>query len=151
MGSISYRRATRVITLVLLVLIDGICLFFFGCVSPGGWWRTSGAGPAAPPDSAMTSPARASTWISLMPRSAALHAGEWRMRRLTCARLRNRLRLEFRPIEVQCTHTKQDTPPLPHPSPPPVAGGPVLDMNVRSATNSVGTIDIIAQCAARVF
>ncbi len=35
-----------------------------------GWWR-GGAGPAAPPAplAAMTSQARASTWISLKPRS----------------------------------------------------------------------------------
>ena len=35
----------------------------------------------------------------------------------------------------------------PHPIPPPVAGGPALDMiamNVTTATNSVGTLDIIA-------
>jgi hypothetical protein len=35
----------------------------------------------------------------------------------------------------------------PHPIPPPVAGGPALDMiamNVTTATNSVGTMDIIA-------
>jgi hypothetical protein len=35
--------------------------------SPGGWYpsQTYGAGPAPPPAPAMTSPARASTWISL--------------------------------------------------------------------------------------
>ncbi len=45
-------------------------------------------------------------------------------------------------------HTKRDT--AQHPSPPPVAGGPALDMiamDVTTATKSVGTRDIIAYCA----
>jgi len=42
-----------------------------GSTSPGGWCRTSGAGPAAPPAPAMTSPARASTWMVRMPAFAA--------------------------------------------------------------------------------
>ena len=65
-----------------------------GSTSPGGWCRTSGAGPAAPPAPAMTSPARASTWIVRMPAFAARHAGEAEMCRWTAARWRNRPRLE---------------------------------------------------------
>ena len=34
---------------------------YISTVVPGGWWRTSGAGPAAPPAPAMTSPAQVST------------------------------------------------------------------------------------------
>ena len=65
-----------------------------GSTSPGGWCRTSGAGPAAPPAPAMTSPARASTWMVRMPAFAARHAGEAAMCRRTAVRCRNRPRLE---------------------------------------------------------
>ena len=77
--------------------------------SPGGWCRMSGAGPAAPPPPAMTSPGRASTWISRMPKSAArqdLAAAMWRR---TAARLRNRPRLDSWPVAVQWAHTNRVT------------------------------------------
>ncbi len=67
------------------------------------------------------------------------------MWRRTAARARNKQRLDSLPVEVQRTHTKRDT--APHLSPAPVAGGHALDMivmNVTTATNSVGTLDIIA-------
>jgi len=55
----------------------GMMLVFISSVSvkllvraPGGWWWIDGAGPAAPPPPAMTSPARAWTWISWMPSCA---------------------------------------------------------------------------------
>ena len=62
--------------------------------SPGGWCRTSGAGPAAPPAPAMTSPARASTWKSWSwpQRASDWHCGtgtQAALKRLTEARLRN--------------------------------------------------------------
>ena len=65
-----------------------------GSTSPGGWCRTSGAGPAAPPAPAMTSPARASTWMVQMPAFAARHAGEAAMCHRTAVQCRNRPRLE---------------------------------------------------------
>ena len=77
---------------------------------PGGWCRTSGAGPAAPPSPAMTSPDRASTRISLKPRSAAKQALAALMWRRTAARLRNSPRLESLPVFVQLTQTKRVTP-----------------------------------------
>jgi hypothetical protein len=76
---------------------------------PGGCWRTSGAGPAAPPAPAITSPARASTWISLKPRSAAKQGLEQRMWRTTADRWRNSPRLERWPVAVQWTQTKRPT------------------------------------------
>ncbi len=121
-----------------------------------GWCLTrltSGAGPPTPPAPAMTSPVRASIWSSLLQRPAVLHAGEAAMWWWTCARLRlrNRPRLESMLVEVQCSQMKRDTPslPPPHQSPPPVACGPApaFDMNVTTATNSVGTMDIIAYLA----
>ena len=64
--------------------------------SPGGWCRTSGAGPAAPPAPAMTSPApgRSSTWKSWSwpQRASDWHCGtgtQAALKRLTEARLRN--------------------------------------------------------------
>ena len=78
-------------------------------VLPGGWWRTSGAGPAPPPAPAMTSPGRASTWISLKPRSAAKQALEPLMCRRTPDRWRKSPRLERRPVAVQVTQTKRVT------------------------------------------
>ncbi len=62
--------------------------------SPGGWCRTSGAGPAAPPAPAMTSPARASTWNSWswLQRASDWHCGtvtQAALKQLTEARLRN--------------------------------------------------------------
>ncbi len=42
---------------------------------PGRWCRTSGAGPAAPPSPAMTSPARASTVPRLRPQRRATVTG----------------------------------------------------------------------------
>ena len=80
----------------------------------------SGAGPAAPPPPAMTSPGRASTWISRKPMSAArqdLAAAMWRR---TAARLRNRPRLDSWPVAVQWAHTNRVTV---TPSPD-LAGGP---------------------------
>ncbi len=47
----------------------------------------SGAGPAAPPAPTMTSPAQASTWISVKQRSAANQALEAQMWRRTLAQL----------------------------------------------------------------
>ena len=69
----------------------------------------SGAGPAAPPAPAITSPARASTWISLKPRSAAKQGLEPRMWRSTADRWRNSPRLERWPVAVQWTQTKRPT------------------------------------------
>ena len=57
-------------------------------------------GPAAPPAPAITSPTRASTWISLKPRSAAKQGLE---------RWRNSPRLERWPVAVQWTQTKRST------------------------------------------
>ncbi len=77
-----------------------------GSTSPGGWCRTSGAGPAAPPASAMTSPPAwaSSTWIVRMPAAAAVwhgfEAAMWR-RTQAAARSKNRQRLESLPVEVQ--------------------------------------------------
>ncbi len=76
----------------------------------GGWCSTSGAGSAAPPSPAMTSPDRASTRISLKPRSAAKQALAALMWRRTAARLRNSPRLESLPVVVQLTQTKRVTP-----------------------------------------
>ena len=78
-------------------------------VLPGGWWRTSGAGPAPPPAPAMTSPGRASTCISLKPRSAAKQSLEPLMCRRTPDRWRKSPRLERRPVAVQLTQTKRVT------------------------------------------
>ena len=55
---------------------------YYGCqgkswgMSPAGWCQTTGAGRAAPPAPAMTSPAQASTWISRKPSWAAWHGLE---------------------------------------------------------------------------
>ena len=65
----------------------------------------SGAGPAAPPAPAITSPARASILISLKPRSAAKQGLELRMWRSTADRWRNSPRLERWPVAVQWTQT----------------------------------------------
>ena len=63
------------ITTVLAALMQYVTqLYDIYTVLPGGWWRTSGAGPASPPAPAMTSPGRASAWISLKPRLAAEQA-----------------------------------------------------------------------------
>ena len=69
----------------------------------------SGAGPAAPPAPAITSPARASILISLKPRSAAKQGLEPRMWRSTADRWRNSPRLERWPVAVQWTQTKRRT------------------------------------------
>lgn len=58
----------------------------------------------------MTSPDRASTRISLKPRSAAKQALAALMWRRTAARLRNSPRLESLPVFVQLTQTKRVTP-----------------------------------------
>jgi hypothetical protein len=120
-------------------------LYIRGQTEPGGWCRTSGAGPATPPAPAMTSPARASTCTSRKPRPASRQDFVALMWRRTAALAKNKQRLDSLPVEVQWTHTKLDT--APHPSPAPVAGGLALDMiamDVTTATNSVGTMDIIA-------
>ena len=72
-------------------------------MSPGGWCQTSGVGPAAPPPPAMTwpPPARASTWISRMPLSASRQCLAVAMWRRTAPQLRNRPRLDSRPVDVQ--------------------------------------------------
>ena len=67
----------------------------------------SGAGPAAPPPPAMTSPGRASTWISLKQRSAAKQGLEPRMWRSTADRWRTSPRLERWPVAEQWTQTKR--------------------------------------------
>ena len=69
----------------------------------------SGAGPAAPPAPAITSPARASILISLKPRSAAKQGLEPRMCRSTADRWRNSPRLERWPVAVQWTQTNRRT------------------------------------------
>ncbi len=51
-------------------VIGAIVLVYMYCCTV----RLSGAGPAAPPAPAMTSPGRASTWISFKPRSMAKQA-----------------------------------------------------------------------------
>ena len=80
--------------------IDGLNKVYIHCVGhsrrvvPSGWWRTSGAGPAAPPAQAMISLVRASTWTrissSWKPRLAVQHCLEAAMWCQTAARLRNR-------------------------------------------------------------
>jgi hypothetical protein len=151
-----YRYAIIVMPWVLDFSFERYISIVFRFGSPGGCCLTFCAGPAAPPTPAMTSPAWASRWSSLLPRPVILHAGE-SMWQLTCARLRNRPRLESLPVEVQCPQTKRDTPSPspqpPHPSSPPVAGvpGPAIDMNVTTATNRVGTMDIIAYSATRAL
>ncbi len=119
-----------------------------GSTSPGGWCRTSGAGPAAPPAPAMTSPARASTWIVRMPAFAARHAGEAEMCRWTAARWRNRPRLESMPDEEQCAHTKRVTRPSASARPGAPAdsetGTGGMTANARAGSKSVQTMDIIA-------
>ena len=119
-----------------------------GSTSPGGWCRTSGAGPAAPPAPAMTSPARASTWIVRMPAFAALHAGEAEMCRRTAARWRNRPRLESMPDEEQCVHTKRVTRPAASARPGAPADSETgtcgMTANARAGSKSVQTVDIIA-------
>ena len=97
------RYATRVDNMVRRNVVLVNCL-------PGGWCRTSGAGLAAPPSPAMTSPDRASTRISLKPRSAAKQALAALMWRRTAARLRNSPRLESLPVCEQLTQTKRVTP-----------------------------------------
>jgi len=62
-----------------------------------------------PPAPAITSPARASTLISLKPRSAAKQGLEPRMWRSTADRWRNSPRLERWPVAVQWTQTKRPT------------------------------------------
>ena len=46
----SYRLTTSMNTSVLFFFVGGyLSTFAVACVSPGGWCRTSGGGPAAPP------------------------------------------------------------------------------------------------------
>ena len=97
------RYATRVDNMVRRNVVLVNCL-------PGGWCRTSGAGPAAPPSPVMTSPDRASTRISRKPSSAAKQALVALMWRRTPARLRNSPRLESLPVFEQLTQTKRVTP-----------------------------------------
>ena len=76
----------------------------------------------------MTSPARASTRISLKPRSAAKQALVALMWRRTPARLRNSPRLDRWPVSVQLTQTKRVTPQwIVGAGAPGPAAGPALD------------------------
>ncbi len=69
-GSNPWSCAYHVLTTVLLAMMQWeLELNYMYNVLPGGWWRTSGAGPAASLAPAMTLPARALTWISLKQRS----------------------------------------------------------------------------------
>ena len=126
------RCATRVDNMIRRNVVLVNCL-------PGGWCRTSGAGPAAPPSPAMTSPDRASTRISRKPSSAAKQALVALMWRRTPARLRNSPRLESLPVFEQLTQTKRVTP---HWIGGP-ASGPALDA-ITATSNRVRMMQLIA-------
>ena len=138
------------------MLLGSHVVYMYKCLPPG-WCRTSGAGPAAPPPPAMTSPARTSTWISRKPRSAARQGLEAAMCRRTAARLWNSPRLESRPVAVQCAQTNRVTAlPLPVSAAGPGTGLPAaadpgtdaITATAASNSLSVQTKDIIA-CRAR--
>ena len=131
--------------------------YMYKCLPPG-WCRTSGAGPAAPPPPAMTSPARTSTWISRKPRSAARQGLEQPMCHCTSTRLWNSPRLESRPVAVQWAQTnlvtvlpvqvREPGPSLPAAADPGTESTDAITATAASNSLSVQTKDIIA-CRAR--
>jgi hypothetical protein len=114
----------------------------------------------APPQ-AMTSPARASNWISRKPIFASQHgflvAIPPAMWRYTLVRLRNMPRWESSPVDVQCTHTKRFTRPVPDPAGPAAAepvtgtGTDAMITDATAASSSVLVTDIIACVPSALF
>ncbi len=100
--------------------------------------RKQSTGPAAPPAPSMTSPAGASTRISLKQQSAAKQALVARMWRHTAALLRNSLLLERWLVAVQLTQMKR----LNHTGPQWILGGPASGpaMDAITTTNNRVTV-----------